>query len=215
MASAAVFAAVLALASSPCRGGGPPEGVSLTGYWKLNRERSDDPDQKAREAMEGMRTGDAAPGGGESPTGPGVDVMTPGDPRGHGPSGAPRGRRPGTLGPDPRLGVFPEIDQPKELTIAQRPTLVLIQEGDDEDDVRGIHTDGQRRPIPGGGEVSGAWEDGQLVVETRRDNGVRRVETFELSADGSELTVTRHLAAPRMPSLTITSLYERVEPKDR
>jgi hypothetical protein len=193
----------------------PPEGVSLTGYWKLDRDRSDDPGQKAREAIEGMRTGEPISGG-ETPAGPGVDVMTPGDPRVHDPSGAPRGRRPGTIGPDPRSAVFAEIDQPKELTIAQRSTLVLIQEGDDADDVRGIHTDGQPRPIPGGGGVmSGAWEDGHLVVETRRDDGLRRTETFELSADGRELTVTVHLAAPRMPSLTVTSLYERAEVQDR
>jgi hypothetical protein len=178
---------------------GPPEGISLTGHWDLDRDRSDDPRQKGREAMEGMRTGE--------PTRPGVDVMTPGDPRVHDPSGAPRGRRPGTIGPDARSAVFPEIEQPKELTIAQRSTLVLIQEGDDEDNVRGIHTDGQPRPIPGGGVMSGAWEDGHLVVETRRDDGLRRKETFELSADGRELTLTVHLAAPRMRSLTVTSLY--------
>jgi hypothetical protein len=194
---------------------GPPKGVSLTGYWTLDRDRSDDPRQKVREAMEGMRPGDSIPGG-EMPAGPGVDVMTPGDPRVHDPFGAPRGRRPGTIGPDPRSAVFAEIEQPKELTIAQRSALVLIQEGDDEDDVRGIHTDGQPRPIPGGGgTMSGAWEDGHLVVETRRDDGLRRTETFELSADGRELTVTVHLAAPHMRSLTVTSVYERAEVPDR
>jgi hypothetical protein len=206
---ALVFAVtvVFAFAQRPARAEDPPEGVSLTGYWKLDRDRSDDPKQKAREAMEGMRTGEYTPGG-ESPAGPGVDIMTPGDPRVRNPSGVPGGRRPGMFEPDPRRAVFSEIDQPKELTIAQRSTLVLIQEGNDEGNVRGIHMDGQRRPIPGGGgEASGNWEDGQLVVKTWRDNGVRRTETFELSADGRELTVSVSIMAPRMPSLTITSVY--------
>ena len=57
MASATVLTAVLALAPPPGHAEGPPKGVSLTGYWKLDRDRSDDPKEKAREAMEGMRTG--------------------------------------------------------------------------------------------------------------------------------------------------------------
>jgi hypothetical protein len=222
-ANAAVLTAVLVcvLTLPPTRAEGPLPGVSLTGYWKLDRERSDDPKQKVREAMEGMRTGEYTPGG-ESPTGPGVDVMTPGDPRTRNPTGPgggvlpPYGGQPGRRGQspyggggDPRAAVLPEIDRPKELLIAQRTSLVLIQEGDDEDSVRGVHTDGQRRPIPGGGgEMSGAWEEGKLVVETWRDDGVRRTETFELSADGRELTVIVSIAAPQMPSLTIKSLYQ-------
>ncbi len=241
--AAVVLSAGLALAPPPARAEGPPEGVSLTGHWKLDRERSDDPKQKVRQAMEAMRTGESTPGG-ESSAGPGVDVMTPGDPRsrnpppvdapidterlppvepgGRDPYGGGR-RQPGGWGQPPyggreapRAAVFPEINRPKELLIAQRTSLVLIQEGDDEGSVRGVHTDGQRHPMPGGGEeMSGAWEGGKLVVETRRDDGVRRTETFELSADGSELTVTIHIAAPRIPSLTITSIYEPGASKDR
>jgi hypothetical protein len=226
LASAAILTAVVALAPPPGHAAGPPEGVSLTGHWKLDRDRSDDPKQKTREALEGMRGGDHDPGAGGSPTGPGIDVMTPGDPRTTPPtpagggqpgtppygggSGSPTGRGPSPYGrgQDSRAAVFPKIDQPDELTIAQRRTLVLIQEGDDEGSVRGIHTDGQRRPMPGGGgEVSGAWEDGRLVVETRRDDGVRYTETYQLSADGGELTVAVHIMAPRMTSLTIESVY--------
>jgi hypothetical protein len=225
LAGAAILTAVVVMAPPPGHAAGPPEGVSLTGHWTLDRDRSDDPKVKVREAMEGMRTGEYDPGAGGTPTGPGIDVMTPGDPRmtppptGGGQPGTPpyggetgqpggRGPSPYGRGQDPRAAVFPKIDQPDELMIAQRPTLVLIQEGSDEGSVRGIHTDGQQRPIPGGrGEVSGAWEDAQLVVETRRDDGVRFTETYELSADGGELRVTVHIVAPRMPALTVESLY--------
>jgi hypothetical protein len=55
----------------------------------------------------------------------------------------------------------------------------------------------------------------KLVLETWRDNGVRRTETFELSADGRELTVTIYIAAPRMPPLTIKTLYEPDSSKNR
>ncbi len=219
----AVLAGGLTLGAPPRRSAeGPPEGVSLTGYWKLDRDRSDDPDEKAREAMEGMRTDGHDPGAGGTPTGPGIDVMTPGDPRTTTPApagpgqgerspyggGQPRGRSPYGGGRDPRAAVFPEIDRPKELTIAQRTSLVLIQEGDDEGSVRGVHTDGQRRPMPAGrGDIRGAWEDGQLVVETWRSDGVQTVETYELAADARELTVTVSVMARGLHPLAIKSVY--------
>ena len=219
----AVLVACLTLATPPGQGAeGPPAGISLTGYWKLDRDRSDDPDQKAREAMEGVRTGDYHPGSAGAPTGPGIDVTTPGDPRTRNPtgvgSGYPRnpGRSPYGGGSDPRRAVFPEIDRPKELQIAQRTALVLIQEGDDEGSVRGVHTDGQRRPAPANrGEIRGHWEDGQLVVETWRKNGLQTVETFELSPDPRELTVTVTVMAPGLNPLSVTSLYVPDRSKNR
>jgi hypothetical protein len=222
---AAVLAGGLSLGAPPGNGAeGPPEGVSLTGYWKLDRDRSDDLDEKAREALERMRTDGHDPDAGGTPTGPGIDVTTPGDPRttpapaspgqpgqgGRSPYGVgqPRGRSPYGGGRDPRAAVFPEIDRPKELTIAQRTSLVLIQEGDDEGSVRGVHTDGQRRPMPAGrGDMRGTWEDGQLVVETWRSDGVQTVETYELAEDARELTVTVSVMARGMHPLSITSLY--------
>lgn len=214
--SVVVLGACLTLATRPGHGAeGPPAGGSLTGYWKLDRDRSDDPDQKAREAMEGLRTGAYDPGSAGAPTGPGIDVTTPGDPRTRTPTGVGSGR-PRTPGGypyggrnDPRRAVFPEVDQPRELQIAQRTTLVLIQEGDDEGSVRGVHTDGTRRPMPANrGEIRGHWEKGQLVVETWRKDGLQVIETFELSSDPRELTVTVTVMAPGLNPLTVTSIYE-------
>jgi hypothetical protein len=232
---AAVLAGGLTLGAPAGPGAeGPPEGVSLTGYWKLDRERSDDPKEKAREAMEGMSTDGYDPGADGTPTGPGIDVTTPGDPRtttpapaspgspgqrGESPYGRPprgRGQYPYGGGRDPRAAVFPEIDRPKELTIAQRTSLVLIQEGDDEGSVRGVHTDGQRRPMPAGrGDIRGHWEDGRLIVETWRSDGVQTVETFALAADARELTVTVSVMARGLLPLTIQSLYEPDVSKNR
>ena len=172
---------------------GPPAGVSLTGYWKLDKNRSDDPGDKIKEAMAGLRT---------------VPYMP--DPRTQG----PYGRRPYPndpyAQPDPRAAALSVLDdRPTELLIAQRTTMVLIQEGDDEGSVRGVHTDGHRRPMPAGrGEIQGRWESGALVVETWRADGLETVETFELSADPREIKVTLSLTIRGLDPITLTSVYE-------
>jgi hypothetical protein len=82
------------------------------------------------------------------------------------------------------------LDLPESLTIAQRPSLILIQEGDDESRVRGLHPDGSRRPGPDGPTETRWEEDGSLRVKTWRDDGVDVEETFALASDESQLTVT-------------------------
>ena len=109
---------------------------------------------------------------------------------------------------DPRAAAIPEFDRPKELTIAQRSTLVLIQEGHDEGSVRGVHTDGHRRAMPAyRGEIQGRWEDGHLVVETWRANGLHTVETFEVQANPRELKVTLSVVVQGLDPISIESLY--------
>jgi hypothetical protein len=185
---------------------GPPPGVSLTGQWELVPGLSDDPGQKVKEAMAGTRTDDTGPvraprspgqpgmprdpRDGVPPTGPGVDIMTPGvtgvggsdDPFRTGSSGSGRS--------DPRAAYKFVLDLPETLTIAQRSTLILIQEDDDESRVRGLHPDGTRRQGPGGKSATRArWEKGRLHVETWRGDGVDVDEVFELAPDRSQLTV--------------------------
>jgi hypothetical protein len=86
------------------------------------------------------------------------------------------------------------LDLPEALTIAQRSSLILIQEDDDESRVRGLHPDGTRRQAPGGQSATEArWEKGRLHVETWRTDGVDVDEVFALAPDGELLTVTVHV----------------------
>lgn len=206
---------------------GPPPGVSLTGQWELDPDRSDDPGRKVKEAMAGVRTGDAGPvrpptspgrtgaprdpRDGGTPTGPGVDIMTPGrtgvggsdDPFRTGSSGSGRS--------DPRAAYGYVLDLPKTLTIAQRSSLILIQEDDDESRVRGLHPDGSRRQAPGGKSATRTrWEKGRLHVETWRTDGVDVDEIFELAPDRSQLTVTVHVAEGGV-SMTLERVFVPAE----
>jgi hypothetical protein len=186
--------------------------VSLTGRWVLDPARSDDPGQVVGDAMKGVGTDDTGPlgpvdpvgpprtpggsgtprdhGGDEPPTGPGIDVMTPGV-TGVGGADDPFHRRSSGAGRSAAREAYAFVlDLPEALTIAQRPSLILIQEGDDEGRVRGLHPDGSRRPGPDG-PTETRWEKGgRLHVKSWRDDGVDVDETFELALDRSQLTVT-------------------------
>ena len=208
--SLAVLAAPGALAQEP-EGEqaltAPPTGVSLTGHWRLDPELSDDSGDKVHEAMKGLqsdrrpRRPPVYPGQGgipgdrdesEVPTGPGVDIMTPGmtgtggtdDPFRQG--GSSRSSR------SQSRGAFEHVlDLPETLTIAQRPSLILIQENDDEGRTRALRPDGARHQSTGGqSENRTRWDKGLLHVETWHDDGVHVEEIFEPSPDGRLLTVT-------------------------
>jgi hypothetical protein len=184
----------------------PPPGVSLTGRWILDARLSDDPGEKVQEVSKSLQSDGRprrppvypGPGGivGEGdrpvPAGPGVDVTTPGmtgpvdggDPFARG--GSSRSSR-----SQARAAFDYVLDLPKTLTIAQRPSLILIQEDDDEGRTRALKPDGARVQASGGkAETRTRWEKGLLYVDTWHDDGVHMEEVFDLAADRSLLTVT-------------------------
>lgn len=190
----------------------PPPGVDLTGYWRLDPDLSDGPAPRPRTATQGgqadrgrRRPPVVHPGQGgipwdrdESPppSGPGVDVMTPGM-TGTGGTGDPFQRKGASGSSPPQAGAASGHlrDLPETLTIAQRPSLILIQENDDEGRVRALRPDGARhRATDGESEHRARWEEELLHVETWHDDGVRVEEIFELAPDGTRLTVSVRVA---------------------
>jgi hypothetical protein len=124
------------------------------------------------------------------PAGPGVDVTTPGmtapptdDPFARG--GSSRSSR-----SQARAAFDHVLDLPETLTIAQRPSLILIEEDDDEGHIRALRPDGVRRQSSDGSEDQTRWDKGLLHVKTWHEDGVEVEEIFELAPDGTRLTVT-------------------------
>lgn len=215
LVSLAVLASPLALAEEAAGEPpltAPPPGVNLTGYWRLDPDLSDGPDPKVRGASPGQQ-GDrdrrrppaVQPGQGgipwepdesRKPTGPGVDVMTPGM-TGPAETGDPFERKGSSRSSSGQARDLSEYvrDLPETLTIAQRPALILIKEDDDEGRTRALRPDGARHPAPNGkADVRTRWEERLLHVETWHDDGVRVEETFDLAPDGTLLTVTVEVA---------------------
>jgi hypothetical protein len=207
----AVLIATMAFAQEPKEEAplmAPPPEVSLTGHWTLDPKLSDDPGNKVREAMKGMQ-GDhrrrrppifPGPGGFPDdrreppvPTGPGIDITTPGmtGTDGTGDPFKQGGSSYGSSGSQSRAAFDHVQDLPETLTIAQRPALILVQEDDDEGRIRALRPDGTRqRTTNGKSEHRTRWDKGLLRVETWYDDGVHAEEIFDLAPDRSLLTVT-------------------------
>ncbi len=184
----------------------PPPSISLTGHWKLDPKLSDDSGDKVSEAMKGMQTDRdrrhppvfPGPGGvpghqgeGKVPTGPGIDITTPG--MTGTPTGDPfaQGGSYRSSHSQSRAAFEHVLDLPDRLSIAQRPSLILIRENDDDGRVRALRPDGARvRSTNGESECLTRWEKGLLRVETWHDDGVHVEEIFDLAPDRSLLTVT-------------------------
>jgi hypothetical protein len=89
-----------------------------------------------------------------------------------------------------RAAIDRVLELPQILTIAQRPSLILIEEDDDEGRVRALRPDGKRvRSSVDDSESRTHWAEGLLHVETWHDDGVHVEEIFEVAPDRSLLTV--------------------------
>jgi len=158
--TAVLLVAALAMAAA--------ERPNLAGTWVLNKDKSDDPAAKMREAM-----------GGTPPPGPG--------------------------GPGPRG--FPVADQitirqdgdKVEIDLGPR-TLSYIADGQEREQEMG-----PGRTVP----VVARWEAGKLVISSG-GQFMKITTTYELSADGKELVVTRKMEGGRLEKpVEIRSVYEK------
>jgi len=187
--------------------GGHP---SLAGSWTLNKDQSDDPREKMRDAMGG--------GGGGTNAGGGMG--------GGGGRGMGGGRRGGGQGG----GMFADFSQ---LTIEQTPSsakvtgssgrvLAILASGDSSQSggannsggsSNSDNADSQR----GRFEVSPApaqWQGNQLVATTEGRRGGSTTRTYELSPDGTQLYVTTKMDNPRFQQpLTFRFVYDAANSK--
>jgi hypothetical protein len=178
--------------------------ADLSGSWVYNTELSDDAREKMREGME--RGG--GPGGGRPPGGPGSGGMGGGM---GGPGGGRRmGPPPGGMGgdDDPREAMRGILGPAEELTIAQTPTEVAVEEKFGQ--TRRLHPDGKKYKTDNGtSEIKASWKEGKLVVETKRASGGSVIETWELVPDSSRIIVNVKMEGGFGPGVTLKRIYDR------
>jgi hypothetical protein len=152
---------------------------NLSGTWKLNRDLSDDPREKMREARENGGGGGARGGGGF------------GGHRGGGRGGGFRGRRRDDQ-PEGGSGDVEDVTRASEtLSIVHRDPELRITDGLGREHV--LSTDDRRieeERSAGTVKIRARWKDGHVVVTTTPEHGPTLTETYAVTADGSVLTVT-------------------------
>lgn len=160
----------------------PPPRQSILGAWKLNKDESDNPRQRARDSQDsggsgGRRSGGGWPGG-----------------------GGMGGRRGGYGGEsdEERQKMRELFSPPKALTFSMTGAEVDLL--DDRDRKRAFMTDGRKLKKSKDDnyqEIAAKWDSNRLVTEEKDPRGNKMSRTFELSEDGRQLNETLHLKMGR------------------
>ncbi len=188
-----------------------PPRVDLSGHWRLDKEKSDNPREKMQQGMRGgHERGMGGPGmGGPGMGGPGMGGGPRGGPgMGGGPPGG--GRGPGGR-PDPEAMMQREAAL-AELQIEHKDPELTITDANDQR--RFLYTDGRetRRDSENGQslEVKSRWKDGRVVVEMNGERG-KVTETYRLAGEGRQLVVeTRVEGRGQMPAFSFKRVYDLV-----
>lgn len=194
------FAVAAAFATPPAAGAPPLP--NLSGQWHLNKDVSDDPQQKLHPDSEGG-SGGSGSGGSSGSGGRGF--------------GGRRGRR-GSSGDDGSGTPGPSLFEGRAtLTIRHQEPELRITDGAGRERV--IYTDGreveEERSFGGTTKVQARWKDGHVEVTSKPEHGPKTVETYAIAADGTQLTVTTQIDRRRGSAVTIRSVYDPTPPSDK
>jgi hypothetical protein len=192
------LALLLALTSSQVAGSGAL--ANLSGTWRLNKDLSDDPQQKMKDAR--SESGGGGHSGGRHGGG-----------MGHGWGGRSGGSGSGS-GDDAQRPLEDMATAMQQLKIDHQNPAMTIEDGLGRE--HHLFTDGRKieeeRSYGGTTEIHAVWKDGHVVVTTQPEKGPRITETYVVAADGSQLTVTSKIEMRRGGSVEIRRVYDAVKP---
>jgi hypothetical protein len=201
-------------AASPAAAPAASDHPSFSGRWLFNKDKSDDPREKMREARGGQGSGGYGGGGGggyhggHRPGGGGYGGGGYGGGGygggGHHGSGSGGGDQGGDRTASASRSSFFEV--PTEMTITQTETEIAIL--DKEGALRTLHPDGKKYKDDSGNEVKSQWQNGHLVVETQRQQGSKFTETFDVGGAERQLVVTLAFQGQSFGPVTIRRVYD-------
>ena len=197
------LALLLPLASSQVTGTGAL--ANLSGTWKLNKDLSDDPQQKMKDARSESGGGGGRSGGHHGGGGGG------GGGRGWGGRSGGSGSGSGDEGSRPAEDMTTAL---QHLKIDHQDPALTIEDGIGRQ--HHLFTDGRKveeeRSYGGTTEIHTVWKDGHVVVTTQSEKGPKITETYAVAADGSQLTVTSKIETRHGGSVEIRRVYDAVKP---
>lgn len=167
-----------------------------SGVWRINRDLSDDPAQAWRDAR-------------------GSSSNRSGGWRGGGGGGRGHGRRSGggdSDGQGSQSGQAPALAALDTLAIRHHEPQITIADGSGHE--HHLTTDGkaaeEERSSGGTTKVSASWKEGHLEVVTVPEHGPKWTETYSVTADHTQLTVTTKVEGSRGSPVTIRRVYDAV-----
>jgi hypothetical protein len=173
--------------------------ANLSGTWKLNANLSDDPQQKMKDSTEsgGSGSGGGGYGGGH-----------------HG--GHRGGGRGGSGSSDDAKSAMENYNAAMQsLKIRHQDPELFIEDAAGHQHT--LYTDGRKveeeRSFGGTTELHAVWKDGHVVVTTQSEHGRKTTETYSVTADGSQLTVTTKIDRQRGSAIEIKRVYDAVKPE--
>src|SRR5262249_7189243 len=103
----------------------------------------------------------------------------------------------------------------QSLTIRHQEPELLIEDAAGHQHT--LYTDGRKveeeRAFGGTTQIQAVWEEGQVGVTTKSEHGRKITETYSVTADGSQLTVTTKIDRPRGSAIEIRRVYDAVKPE--
>jgi hypothetical protein len=175
---------------------------NILGAWRINRDESDDPRKK-------MEQGRGSPSGS-----PRVGVGWPGGGMGGGGYGGRRGSSNENDEQRERMGEL--LSPARTVTLAQKtPTDPEIDLSDDRQRKFAFFTDGrklEKSKDENNQQIAAHWDGTRLVTEEKGPRGGKLSRTYELSADGTQLTESIHFTSGRNNTpVTIRYVYDAVD----
>lgn len=204
-ASASPLLASSTDAATPTLGAAPQSRPDFSGHWVLNTKASDDPMEKAKEAMKQAKAGGRGMGGGQG--------------RGGG-MGGMGGRRQGRGSPEGMggRGMLPSemsalIASAGKLDITHEDPMLLVS--DENDRRQRVFTDFRGASVSASGGMQqrvavAGWEGAALVVETTMSDGSKLVQNYQIDANTGQLTISTSANRPEMPPVSYRLVYDRL-----
>ncbi|HEX4439332.1 MAG TPA: hypothetical protein VH854_04625 [Thermoanaerobaculia bacterium] len=186
----------LALAPAAAGETAQPALPDYSGVWRINRDLSDDPAQ----AMRDYRGSSSGRSGGWHGRGGGHGRHSGGD---------------DASGQDQGGGERPALAALDTLAISHHEPEFVVADGSGRQ--RRMTTDGkaieEERSHGGTTKISANWKEGHLVVVTAPEQGPKWTETYSITADRTQLTVTTKIEGSRGSPVTIHRVYDAMAEK--
>lgn len=192
-----------------------PSRTDFSGHWIFNAKASDDPQQKAKEAMKAMQqeSGGGRGMGGQgrgSGSGGGMGGGMGGGHQGRGASGGMGGR-----GEMPSRELSALMVPSEKLDITHEDPMLLIS--DENDQRQRLFTDLRGASVSASGGLQqrvsfAGWEGAALVVETTMIGGSRLVQNYQIDATTGQLMIVAAANLPDKQAVSYRLVYDRQKP---